>query len=120
MNVEPRSPGSSCSAISTFCSVSSPKSSSRLERREDRAVDLEGRLDPVGEGRRFEGVADRLWVDAVPARVDGASCNDGRVATVFCVRGGGRGSFGRAKRRRIVSGSDSGPAAAFTCVETNE
>ena len=69
----------------------------------------EARRGAVGDPFRVDAVTDR-FVDAVRAgsrsRRDG---RDARVATVFCVSGGGSGSSGRAKRRRIVRGSDSGP-----------
>ena len=92
--------------------MSSPKRSpSRLGRREER----DARRDAVGDPFRVDAVTDR-FVDAVPSRdpVPGRDGRDARVATVFCVSGGGSGSSGRAKRRRIVRGSDSGPAAALT------
>lgn len=58
MNADPRSPGSSRSAISTFWSVSSPKRSSRL-------FDRARRVDSAGvDARRVDPVPGRLCVDA--------------------------------------------------------
>ena len=108
---EPRKPGFSRSAISTFCCVSSPKVPFAARPARGSAT----RRDAVGDPFRVDAVTDR-FVDAVPSRepVPGRDGRDVRVATVFCVSGGGRGSSGRAKSRRMVNGSDSGPAAALT------
>ena len=74
---------------------------SRLGRREER----DARRDAVGDPFRVDAVTDR-FVDAVPSRepVPGRDGRDVRVATVFCVSGGGAAR--RAARRAVELSED--------------